>query len=119
MLLPTIALSIAMGTVSVPPGALAKDHSQPYHWTQPTVRVFVRQAEDDERKHAYHAYCHELEQYWRAYRSAGSTPAAWDAYQASARRAKRLYIYNDAYLKPITESDRRRLRYQMGAYRGQ
>jgi hypothetical protein len=97
-----VALSIALSSTAVPPGEQVVNHAHPAHYGQPTIRVFERRAEDADRKQAWVAYCRELDQLWAEYRAAGSTPAAWRIYVASAGEAKRRYVTADPYLMPIT-----------------
>ena len=98
----SLVLSVAMSTTLVPPNELVEDHSQPYHWTQPTVRRFEREAVDNDRRAAWEAYVRELDLLWQDYRAAGSNPRAWRTYNEQAAQAKRRYIYADPYLMPIT-----------------
>ncbi|MEE3218798.1 MAG: hypothetical protein VB835_14460 [Pirellulales bacterium] len=87
--------------VTVPPGELVVDHSQPYHWTQPTVRRFERREEDESRQANWELYVRELDALWKAYRRGGSTPRAWQDYKRQAGQAKRRFIVNDPYYLPI------------------
>jgi hypothetical protein len=96
-------LSLALSTTSVPPGEQVVNHAHPGHYAQPTIRIFERRAEDNDRKIAWQAYCKELDALWTEYRAAGSTPAAWRHYTAAAGQAKRRYVFNDPYLAPIVD----------------
>ena len=99
MQLSGLLLSMA---VMVPPGELVEDHTQPYHWDQPTIRRFERREDDNDRRQAWNGYVLELEDLWREYRQAGSTPRAWRKYKREAGIAKRGYVYGDRYLAPVT-----------------
>jgi len=90
----------------VPPGEQVADHSQPYHYTQPTIRTFERRDEDEARERNWESYVRELEDLWLEYREAGSTVRAWKRYQRQAYQAKRRFIYNDPYYAPITRNIR-------------
>lgn len=92
---------LAASTLFVPPGYPVADHSQPSHYTQPTLRRFERRQEDNDRRTAYERYCRELDVAWKEYRDAGSTPAAFKAYQTKALEVKRQYVYDDPYLAPV------------------
>jgi hypothetical protein len=96
-------LSVAMSTTMVPPGEEVVNHAHPGHYAQPTIRIFERRAEDNDRKIAWMAYCKELDQLWSEYRATGSTPAAWRKYVATAGQAKRRYVFADPYLAPIVD----------------
>jgi hypothetical protein len=102
-MLPALALTVALGATAVPPGWPVENHAHPGHYAQPTVQVFARKPVDEYRKANWHRYNAELELRWQAYRAAGSTPAAWQAYQASAEGAKFRYLYDDPYLLPVVE----------------
>ncbi len=92
--------------VAVPPGELTVNHAQPYHWAQPTIRRFEREEEDDSRRSNWELYVRELDELWKDYRRAGSTPRAWQAYKREAAQAKRRFIVNDPYYAPIVDADR-------------
>jgi hypothetical protein len=96
-------LSLALSATSVPPGEEVVNHAHPGHYAQPTIRIFERRAEDNDRRIAWIAYCRDLEQLWADYRAAGSTPAAWRAYVSAAGEAKRRYVFGDPYLAPIVD----------------
>ena len=66
-----------------------------------TVRRFEDRRMDDERRDNYGVYVNELDQLWREYRAAGSTPQAFRIYQREAAQAKQRYIYRDPWLVPI------------------
>ncbi|HZZ72632.1 MAG TPA: hypothetical protein VFE24_10280 [Pirellulales bacterium] len=89
-------------TLSVAPGKEVVNHNQPYHSGQPIVRRFERQSEDDARRRAWEAYVRELDDLWIEYRDAGSTPRAWQKYQAAAAEARRSYVVRDPYYVAIT-----------------
>jgi hypothetical protein len=95
------AVSLAMSTTSVPPGASVANHGQVGHSTQPTIRRYERYEEDYGRRLAWEAYTQELDKAWKAYRAAGSTPAAFQNYKKVAGQAKTRYIYQDPYFAPI------------------
>ena len=99
----SFVLSVAMSTTMVPPGEQVVNHAHPGHYAQPTIRIFERRTEDNDRKIAWRNYCQELDQVWNAYRTAGSTPAAWRIYVAEAGQAKRRYVFGDPYLAPIVD----------------
>lgn len=99
----SFVLSVAMSATMVPPGEQVANHAHPGHYTQPTIRIFERRAEDTDRKIAWRGYCQELDQLWAEYRAAGSTPAAWRKYVADAGQAKRRYVIGDPYLTPIVD----------------
>ncbi len=99
-------LLLAAAATMVPPGELVEDHSQPYHWTQPTIRRYVSWKDDHDRRQAWDGYCDELEQLWRTYRQAGSTPQAFRVYNRSAAQAKRRYVYGDPWFAPVHNVDR-------------
>jgi hypothetical protein len=103
-MLPALALSIALSATAVPPGAPVANHAQPGHDTQPTVQIFEREAVDNYRRANWLQYNAELERLWQIYRAAGSTPLAWQAYQASAEAAKYRYLYADPYLLPVVRT---------------
>ena len=99
-----LATIIVMTAIMVPPNEPVADHSQPYHYTQPTIRTFERRDEDDARRSNWDSYTRELEDLWTEYREAGSTVRAWKLYQREAYQAKRRFIYNDPYYVPITRN---------------
>ena len=94
-------LSLAMSSTMVPPGQTVVNHAHPAHYGQPMVRIFERRGEDRDRRVAWEAYCKELDALWAEYRTAGSTPVAWNKYLDAAGQAKRRYVYQDPYLLPI------------------
>ena len=96
-------LSVAMSSTMVPPGEEVVNHAHPGHYAQPTIRIFERRSEDNDRRLAWNAYCRDLDQLWSDYRAAGSTPAAFRAYLSSAAQAKRRYVFGDPYLAPIVD----------------
>ena len=96
-------LSVAMSATMVPPGEEVVNHAHPAHYSQPTIRIFERRAEDTDRKLAWVAYCRELDQLWLNYRTAGSTPVAWRKYLDASGQAKRRYVFADPYLAPIVD----------------
>lgn len=96
-------LSVAISTTTVPPSEEVANHAHPGHYAQPTIRVFERRAEDNDRRIAWVAYCRELDQLWAEHRAAGSTPAAWRTYKTAAGQAKRRYVFGDPYLAPIVD----------------
>ncbi|MDX1944732.1 MAG: hypothetical protein SFU86_04930 [Pirellulaceae bacterium] len=98
-----LVLSVAVSTTMVPPGQEVVNHAHPGHYTQPTVRLFERQAEDRDRQIAWEAYVKQLDQLWLDYRMAGSTPAAFRKYVQAAGQAKRRYVFQDPYLLPIVD----------------
>lgn len=98
----TIAFSIVVTSSSlVPPGYSVSDHSQPGHWTQPTIRRFERKAEDDSRRAAYSDFNAELDRLWTEYVQANRTAEAWEAYKAGVRAARTNYVFQDPYYAPI------------------
>ena len=97
----TAILIAAAATTFVPPNESVIDHSQPYHYTQPTVRRFEDRRMDDERRDNYTVYTNELELLWQEYRRAGSTPQAFRTYEREAAQAKQRYIYADPWYVPI------------------
>ena len=100
-MLPALAISVALSAAAVPPGAPVENHAHPGHYAQPTLQVFARQPVDQYRQANWLRYNAELDQLWLAYRTAGSTPAAWQTYQAAANEAKFHYLYHDPYLLPV------------------
>lgn len=96
-----IVLALAATVTMVPPDRLTEDHTQPYHWGQPVLHSFERHADDYDRRVAWEAHTRELEELWREYREAGSTPRAFRTYQHAASQAKRRYVFGDRYLAPI------------------
>ena len=96
-------ISVALSTTMVPPGEEVVNHAHSGHYAQPTIRVFERRAEDNDRRVAWNAYCRQLDELWAAYRAAGSTPAAFRAYQAAAAQAKRRHVLADPYFAPVIE----------------
>lgn len=96
-----LAALIITTAIMVPPNEPVVDHSQPYHYTQPTIRTFERRDEDDARRSNWDSYTRELDDLWREYREAGSTVRAWQRYQREAYQAKRRFIWNDPYYAPI------------------
>jgi hypothetical protein len=98
-----VLVSVALSSHAVPPGEMVANHAHPAHFAQPTIRVFERRAEDNDRKLAWQAYCKELDRLWAEYRAAGSTPAAWRTYVREAGQAKRRYVLGDPYLAPIVD----------------
>ena len=101
-------LMLAVSATLVPPGELVEDHSHLGHWTQPTIRHFVRWQDEMDRRLAWDAYNRELEQLWIEYRRAGSTPRAWREYDRAAAQTKRRYVYNDPWYVPVQHEDRDR-----------
>jgi hypothetical protein len=95
---------VSLSTTMVPPGEEVVNHAHPGHYAQPTIRVFERRAEDNDRRVAWNAYCRQLDELWAIYRAAGSTPAAFRAYQGAAAQAKRRYVLADPYLAPVIEN---------------
>lgn len=102
-MLSALVLSVALSATSVPPGAEVVNHAHPGHYAQPTIRVFERRAEDNDRRVAWQAYCRDLDQLWADYRAAGSTPAAWRRYVEAAGQAKRRYVFGDPHRAPIVD----------------
>jgi|GEM_PF-1583530 hypothetical protein len=100
-MMPALALSVVLSATAVPPGTPVVNHAQPGHYAQPTVQVFERKPVDDYRKANYVQYVAELDQLWQAYRNAGSTPAAWQTYQAGVSAARYRYLYSDPYYLPV------------------
>jgi hypothetical protein len=98
-----VVLSLALSTPAVPPGEQVVNHAHPGHYAQPTIRVFERRGEDNDRKAAWISYVQELDILWAEYRAAGSTPAAFRRYLAAAGQAKRRYVLQDPYLMPIVD----------------
>lgn len=94
-------LNAATLATMVPPGELTENHAQPYHWAQPEIHRFERQPDDDDRRLAWEAYVQELDNLWKNYRAAGSTPRAWIDYKKAVREAKRRYVFDDIYLAPV------------------
>ena len=92
---------VASTATLVPPDELTDNHAHPYHWGQPVIQRFDRKPDDDERKMAWEAYVVELDGLWKAYRAAGSTRRAFEKYNEALGLAKRRYVYNDFYLKPV------------------
>lgn len=97
----TAILIAAAATSFVPPNEPVVDHSQPYHYTQPTVRRFEDRRMDDQRRESYNVYVNEIDRLWQEYRLAGSTPQAFRVYQDEAAQAKTRYIYRDPWYVPI------------------
>jgi hypothetical protein len=102
-MLSAFAISVALSATMVPPGEEVVNHAHPGHYAQPTIRVFERRAEDNDRRIRWNAYCRELDQLWSDYRAAGSTPAAFRQYLAALGQAKRRYVIADPYLAPVIE----------------
>jgi hypothetical protein len=99
---------LMMAVLAVPPNEpVANNSSQPYKYTQPTIRRFERRFEDEARQRNWESYCSELTDLWTEYRRAGSTPRAWEKYLHEAGQAKRRYVYNDTYLAPIVTRNER------------
>jgi hypothetical protein len=96
-------LTVALSTPATPPGEEVVNHAHPAHYAQPTIRIFERRAEDQDRRAAWLAYCNELDLLWADYRAAGSTPAAFRKYLAAAGQVKRRYVFADPYLSPIVD----------------
>ena len=101
----SFATLLITAAVMVPPNEPVVDHSQPYHYTQPTIRTFERRDEDDARRRNWNSYTQELDDLWMDYRRAGSTTRAWKMYLREAFQAKRRFVYNDPYFAPITRQD--------------
>jgi hypothetical protein len=101
-------LFLAAAATMVPPGEAVVDHSQPYHYTQPTIRRFVGWQDDMNRRLAWEAYCDELRELWSTYRQNNSTPEAFFTYKRAAAEAKRRYVYGDPWLAPVHNPDRDR-----------
>jgi len=98
----TLLLNFVASTATlVPPDELTDNHAHPYHWGQPVIQRFERKPDDDERKLSWEAYVVELDGLWKTYRAAGSTRRAFDKYTEALGQAKRRYVYNDFYLKPV------------------
>ncbi len=101
-MLSALTLSLTLSAAAfVPPGELVEDHSQPWHWTQPTIRTFERREVDHDRRLSWEAYVLELDRLWSEYRAAGSTPRAFREYREAAAQAKRRYVFRDPYYAPI------------------
>ena len=100
-LIVSLSLFSANEAVAVPPNEAAVDHSHPGHYAQPTIRRFERRFDDEAREQNWDIYVQELDELWREYRAAGSNPRAWKTYKWEAAQAKRRYVYEDAYLKPV------------------
>ena len=92
---------VLAATVYVPPGALTVDHTQPYHWAQPTIRTFERRPEDNFRHHNWNQYVRDIDGLWKEYRRSGSTTRAWKTYKLKASMAKQRFIFADPYYAPI------------------
>jgi len=104
MQLSAVVLTLAMSTTSAPPEyGITADHSQPMHWTQPTIRVFEEHEMDYSRRTAWNDYVRELDRLWADYRAAGSTPRAFETYKREAAQAKRRYVVGDPWLMPIVD----------------
>ncbi|ADB14755.1 hypothetical protein Psta_0058 [Pirellula staleyi DSM 6068] len=102
-MLPAMLISLALTTTAVPPGEYVENHAGVGKFAQPTIRRFERREEDRDRRAAWDSYTKELDLLWTAYRTAGSTPAAWRKYLTDANEAKRRYVWADPYLVPIVE----------------
>lgn len=100
-MLQAFTMSLALSAVAVPPGEQVENHGGPTKYTQPTVRRNERRTVDQARRLSWEGYCRELDRLWVDYRAAGSTAEAFETYKASAREAKRRYVYGDPYLLPI------------------
>ena len=96
-------LTVALSTPMTPPCEVVVNHAHPAHCAQPTIRIFERRVEDQDRRAAWLAYSSELDLLWADYRAAGSTPAAFRKYLAAAGQAKRRYVFADPYLAPIAD----------------
>lgn len=94
-------LAIAVSAVMVPPGAPVLDHSQPFHYAQPTIRRFDRKAGDDLRRMQWEAYTESLDSLWKDYRADGSTAEAFEFYKKGASDAKTQYVFDDPHLAPV------------------
>ncbi|MDA7950700.1 MAG: hypothetical protein MPJ24_04350 [Pirellulaceae bacterium] len=81
------------------------NHGQIGQYTQPVIRRFEREEEDNTRKLTWETYNREITQLWREFREAGSTPAAFKTYIQELEQAKRRYVFRDAYLLPIERID--------------
>ena len=106
-----LILAAAIQSTMVPPNEMVEDHSHPGHWTQPTIRRFERQPEDDDRRLNWDAYVRELDALWQEYRNADSTPRAWKRYILGVKNAKHRYIYQDPYYAPVLPVQRDRYDY--------
>lgn len=94
-------LAIAISTVMVPPGEPVLDHSQPSHYTQPTIRFFREEPTDDLRRMQWEAYTETLDNLWRDYRASGSTPEAFEFYKRALAERRAEYIFADPYYAPV------------------
>lgn len=65
------------------------------------IRVFEGRELDEQRRANYKIYCDALDELWKEYRAAGSTPAAFKIYQVKASELKRDYVDADPYFVPI------------------
>lgn len=101
-------LLLVISATLVPPHEQVEDHSHPYHWAQPTVVKFERWQDEMDRRISWEAYNRELDQIWKEYRRAGSTPRAWRDYNRAASQAKRRYVYGDPFYVPVHNEDRDR-----------
>jgi hypothetical protein len=101
-------LLLVISATLVPPYEQVEDHSQPSHWAQPTVVKFERWQDEMDRRNAWEGYNRELDQLWKEYRRAGSTPRAWRDYNRAASQAKRRYVYGDPWYVPVHNPDRDR-----------
>lgn len=97
----SLVLMIATSATMVPPGYPTANHGSPGTYTQPVIRRYERFEEDYSRRLAWERHTRRLDNLWRDFRDAGSTPEAFDKYQAEAAKAKRDYVFADPYLAPV------------------
>ena len=96
-----LVLMIAASATMVPPGYSAENNGSRGVYTQPVIRRYERFEEDYSRRLAWERYCRRLDNLWKDFRDAGSTPEAFDKYQREAGIAKRDYVFADPYLVPV------------------
>jgi hypothetical protein len=102
-MLTSIVFAAVMSATMVDPsrGEQVESHGSPGTFTQPVVRRYERFGIDNSRRTAWDRYCVELDELWREFREAGSTPAAFRTYMDKANRLKSRYVHDDPYLMPV------------------
>ena len=98
-----LVYAAALAALAVPPGGWTHNHNSPLKDGQPVVRQFERKPVDDYRRQSWECYTRSLDMAWQAYRSAGSTPEAFQQYLRYARHARKAYIYGDPYYVAFTQ----------------
>ena len=94
---------LMLAALGVPPGMSPENNNQPFHGGDPVVRRFEQREDDDFRRRNWETYCRRLDEAWKAYRAAGSTPRAFAAYKRELATAKREYVYRDPHFVAFTD----------------